>query len=147
MKVQFALCAHTASVDRATNRLSIFNVIDQFPASVLPIYIPSIAFVSVIESDRDESPNVKGVLEITASARLLGRFEVPISFTNGRLARVILNFQGMPVHQAGPVVFRLTIPDEVVAETTFQVVSLGNTEAIQVAPNTPPTATPSSGNS
>jgi hypothetical protein len=52
MRVQFALCAQSASVDRSSNRLSIFNVVDHFATSSLPIVIPAITFVSVIESDK-----------------------------------------------------------------------------------------------
>jgi len=140
MRVQFALCAQTASVDRASNRLSIFNVIDHFPATVLPIVIPAITFVAVIESETDDNINVKGTLEITAGNNFLGKIEVPISFVNGRLARVVLNFQGMPVHQAGPVTFRLSIPNGPTAETTFQVTNLTQAEAIQAAPATHPIA-------
>jgi hypothetical protein len=136
MRVQFALCAQTASVDRSSNRLSIFNVIDHFPASVLPIVIPAITFVSIIESDEDESANVKAVLEISASNTLMARLELPITFVNGRLARVIVNFQGLYIREAGPVTFRLTIPNGAVATTTFQVVNLAQREAIQVS--TPP---------
>lgn len=142
MRVQFALCAQTASVDRASNRLSIFNVIDHFPASVLPIVIPAISFVSIIESDKDESTNVKGVLQIIVNKELLAKVELPITFVNGRLARVVVNFQGIPVREAGPVTFRLDIPNGVTAETTFQVLNLAQAEAIQVV--SPPTATSSS---
>jgi hypothetical protein len=133
MRVQFALCAQTASVDRSSNRLSIFNVIDHFPASVLPIVIPAVSFVSIIESDQDESTNVKGVLEISANKTLLARMELPIAFTSGRLARVVVNFQGIPVREPGPVTFRLTIPNAITAETTFQVVNLSRSDAIQVS--------------
>jgi hypothetical protein len=140
MRVQFALCAQTASVDRSSNRLSIFNVIDHFPASSLPIVIPAITFVSIIESDKDESTNIKGILEITASKAMIARLELPITFVSGRLARVVVNFQGVPVREAGPVTFRLTIPNGTTAETTFQVVNLGQSEAIQVSnPITPTT--------
>lgn len=137
MRVQFALCAQTASIDRNSNRLSIFNVIDHFPASVLPIVIPAIAFVSIIESDKDESTNVKGILEIVVNKGLVARMELPITFVNGRLARVVVNFQGIPVREAGPVTFRLTIPNGAAAETTFQVLNLAQSDAIQVV--NPPT--------
>jgi hypothetical protein len=134
MRVQFALCAQTASIDRSSNRLSIFNVIDHFPASVLPITIPALTFVAVIDSDKEESPNVKGVLEISANQVQVGRVELPITFVNGgRLARVVVNFQGVPIREAGPVTFRLTIPEGETAETTFHVVNLAHNEAIQVA--------------
>ena len=132
MRVQFALCAQTASVDRSSNRLSIFNVIDHFPASSLPIVIPAITFVSIIESDKNESTNVKGILEIGSSKGLIARIELPITFVNGRLARIVVNLQGIPIREAGPVTFRLTIPDGTTAETTFQVVNVGQNEAIQV---------------
>jgi hypothetical protein len=138
MRVQFALCAQTASVDRSSNRLSIFNVIDHYPASTLPIVIPAITFVSIIESDKDESPNVKGVLEISTKGGLVAKVELPIAFVNGKLARVVVNFQGIPVREAGPVTFRLTIPEGATAETTFQVLNITQREAIQVSnPATP----------
>jgi hypothetical protein len=114
--------------------LSIFNVIDHFPASALPITIPALTFVAVIDSDREESANVKGVLEISANESQIARVELPIAFVNGgRLARIVVNFQGIPVREAGPVTFRLTIPDGGMAETTFQVVNLSHNEAIQVS--------------
>src|ERR1700722_1791942 len=108
MRVQFALCAQTASVDRSSNRLSIFNVIDHYPASILPVVIPALTFVAVIDSDQVESTNIRGVLEIIAKQLQIGRVELPITFVNGgRLARVIVNFQGIPIREAGPVNFLL----------------------------------------
>jgi hypothetical protein len=133
MRVQFALCAQTASIDRSSNRLSIFNVIDHFPASALPIVIPAITFVSIIESDTDESANVKGVLEIIVKNVLMGKMELPITFVNGRLARVVVNCQGLPIREPGPVTFRLIIPNGATAETTFQVLNLAQREAMQVS--------------
>jgi hypothetical protein len=134
MRVQFALCAQTASIDRTTNRVSIFNVIDHLPVSSFPINIPAVTFVSVIESDRDGDTNVKGILEISTSKSLIFKTEVPINFTSNRLARVVINFQGVPVREPGPLTFRLTIPDEVTAETMFRVINVTPKEAIQVAP-------------
>ena len=141
MNVQFALCAQTASIDRTTNRLSIFNVIDQFPATTLPVVIPAITFVSVIVSEKNESTNVKGTLTITANKQVLGGFDIPITFIDGRLARVVVNFQGVSIREAGPVTFRLTIPNAVTAETTFQVVNISQAEALQVSSTTPTSET------
>jgi hypothetical protein len=116
VRAQFALYAQTASVDRSSNRLSIFNVIDHFPASVLPIVIPALSFVSIIDSDKDESTNVKAVLEIVVNKDLLARMDLPITVVNGRLLRVVVNFQGIPVREAGPVTFCLTVPNGATAE-------------------------------
>jgi hypothetical protein len=132
MKIQFALCAQTASVDRASNRLSIFNVFDQFPVSSFPIVIPSVTFVSVIESEETENNNIRGAIEIEANRVKVFGIEVPINFTSNRLARVVLTFQGIPVGDAGPLTFRLTLPDGTIAETTFQVINVASREAIQL---------------
>jgi hypothetical protein len=99
----------------------------------LPIVIPAVTFVSVIESDRDEGTNVKGSLGIFSKNHPIFTVEVPITFVNGQLARVLINFQGIPVREAGPLTFRLTIPNAVTAETAFQVSNLAQHEAIQVS--------------
>jgi hypothetical protein len=133
MRVQFALCAQSASIDRSSNRLSIFNVVDHFPTSTLPIVIPTLTFVSVIETDKDEGTNVKGVLELVTNKSLVARIDVPISFVNGRLARVVLNFSGIPIREPGPVTFRLTVPNGATVETTFQVTNLAQQQSLQVS--------------
>jgi hypothetical protein len=132
MRVQFALCAQTASIDRNSNRLSIFNVIDQYAVSSLPIVIPALTFVSVIESSESQGPNVKGVLEVLVNGSATAKVEIPLTFVTGRLARVVVNFQGLHVREAGPVTFRLAIPGGATAETTFHVIHLASSEAIQV---------------
>jgi hypothetical protein len=133
MRVQFALCAQTASVDRATNRVSIFNVFDHLPVTSLPVVVPSVTFVSVIESEKAENINVSGEIEIEANGVSIFKIQVPISFTDNRLARVVLTFQGIPVRDTGSLTFRLALPDGTIAETTFQVINVIPKDAIQIA--------------
>jgi hypothetical protein len=135
MKVQFALCAQTVTVDRASNRLSIINVIDLLPASNFPHFIPGLAFVCLIESEEGDR-NVKGFFQVTSNEVLVGAAEVPINFTENRLARIVLNFQGISVPKPGPLKFRLTLPNGTVAETSFRAISVAPKEAIQVVPPT-----------
>jgi hypothetical protein len=135
MRVLFALCAQSATVDRSTNRLSIFNVIDHLPVSSFPLNIPSIAFVTTVESDHDQVNNsISGIAEIIANGQSIFRFAVAITFTDNQLARTVLNFQGIPVKEPGFLTFRLSLPDGTVADTTFQVSSVVS----QVVPSTNP---------
>lgn len=131
MKVQFALCAQTATVDRATNRLSLVNVIDLLSAVSFPLYVPNIAFACVLESEGDNEGIVKGFFQILSNDVLLGASDVPINFTENRLARIVLNLQGIPVQKPGPLTFRLTLPNGFIAETRFQVISVAPREALQ----------------
>jgi hypothetical protein len=139
MRVQFALCAQSASVDRASNRVSIFNVIDHIPATSLPIIIPSVTFVSIFENEKDEpATNFKGVFEAKVNGQLVAKGEVPVSFVNGRLARVILSMNSIPIREHGILSFRLVIPDAATAETQVQIIDLSPRTAPS-AVVTPPT--------
>lgn len=132
MRVIFTVCAQSATVDRTTNRLSVFNVIDHLPISALPLTIPAISFVAVIEGDDQAVGSVNGMAEVASGAQTLFRYTVPVVFTDNRIARVILNFQSIPVHSLGPLTFRLVLPDGTTASTSFQVTSI----ATPVAPVT-----------
>jgi hypothetical protein len=135
MKIQFALCAQTVTVDRTSNRLSVINVIDLLPVSSFPHVIPGMTFVCVIESEEGEGP-VKGFFQIISNDVLVGASEISIVFTENRIARVVLNFQGIPVAKPGPLKFRMTLANGTVAETSFQVISVAPKEAIQITPPT-----------
>ena len=131
MKIRFALCAQTASVDRGSNRVSIFNVYDHFPVTSLPINIPTVTFICSMESDQgEETSNIKGIVDIEVNNHKVFGIEVPITFADHRLARVILTFQGVPVSKPGPVVFRLSLPDNTCAEAMFEVVNVAPRESL-----------------
>lgn len=135
MKIKFALCAQTASVDRASNRISIFNVYDHFPVSSTPINIPSVTFVSVIESGEGENnSNVKGIVEVEVAGVKVYQVEIPITFADHSLARVVLTFQGVPVRKAGLVTFRLSLPDKTCAEAAFNVVNVARDLVVDTRP-------------
>jgi hypothetical protein len=134
MRVQFALCAQTASVDRASNRISIFNVIDHIPATTLPIVLPAITFVSILETDQNEAANFRGVFEGKINNTVIVRAEVPVSFVNGRLARVLLTVNSIPIREHGTLSLTLVIPDTVTAVSQIQIVNLAQQPAIAAVP-------------
>ena len=134
MRVQFALCSQTASVDRASNRLSIFNVIDHLPVTSLPIRIPMVTFVSVIESaDAENTEGVNADIDIYVDDKKLFGTQVPLTFADHHLARFTLAFQGIPVSKPGEIVFRLSLSDGTKAESRIRVVNLAPKESLQVA--------------
>jgi hypothetical protein len=139
LRVQFALCAQSVSIDRASNRLTIINVIDHWPASIIPIVLPSIAFVCILESDQDESVSYTGTLAITNNDNSILNANVPITFTNGRLARVVLNVNSIPIRQYGTLSLTLTIPDQAKAEVKFKVISAAP-KVPEATPASPPPA-------
>jgi len=139
MRVQFALCAQAASIDRASNRLTILNVIDHIPATSLPIQLPVVTFVAIFESDQDLSVAYKGVFDVSVNDTKVVTGEVIVSFNNGRLARVVLTVNNLPIRSHGHLVFRLAIP-EATAEVKLQVIDVGQ----KLVPPTPEAATATS---
>jgi hypothetical protein len=131
MKIQFALCAQTVTIDRTTNRVSIFNIIDHLTVVALPIVIPTITFFAVVESDQPENNNIEGYIEISNGEELVFRVPVPINFTDHQLARVVLTFQGVPVRTSGHLSFRLVLPDGTASAVSFQVVNIASLDAVQ----------------
>lgn len=134
MRVQFALCAQAASVDRASNRISIFNVIDHIAATTLPINLPAITFVAVLETERNEAANYRGVFTAKLNDKVITQGEVPVSFVNGNLARVLLNLSSVPVREGGILAFSLVIPEMVTAAVQVRVVGLVQAPVIPVIP-------------
>jgi hypothetical protein len=131
MKVKFALCAQSASVDRTSNRISIFNVIDHLAAATLPIFLPTVTFVSVLECEKEEAVSFKGSFDVVLNNNQIIHSEVPINFTNNRLARVTLTVNTIPLREDGILSFRLTIPDLITADASFRVVNLSQEKRAQ----------------
>ena len=142
MRIQFALCAQTATIDRTTNRLTIVNVMDVLPVSSFPLLIPNMCFICSIEGAKDAEGTVKGFFQILSNDVLVGATDVPINFTENALARVVLNLQGIPVRSPGNLTCRLTLASGLLAETSIQVLSVNQKEAMQTitpaTPGTPP---------
>jgi hypothetical protein len=127
MKVLFAACAQSATVDRTTNRVSLFNVIDHYPTPVFPIVLPTIAFVAVIERD-DGEDDASGTTEICVPDAAPFTHPVSIVFTGSRLSRVILNVQGIPMQREGLIRFRLILADGSFGEASFLVTNVAPTQ-------------------
>ncbi len=140
MRVQFALCAQTVSVDRVSNRISIFNVVDHIATPALPIIVPTITFVAIVESEREESVSYKGSFEVRTNDNVRFRSEVPVNFVNGQLARVVIAMNGVRIQEYGTLSFRFTIPDKATAEVQLPVVNVA--QKVPAAPTATTTVAP-----
>jgi hypothetical protein len=120
MKVLFALCAESATVDRTTNRVSLFNVFDHYLPPTFPASLPSVAFVAAVERDEGEG-DVNGIAEICVPGAPQFNYPVSIVFTESRIARCMLTVQAIPVKQEGRITFRLVLPNGASGEASFMV--------------------------
>jgi len=84
--------------------------------------IPEISFVAIVERGMTEPADLPGVIEICNNESLAGRFDLPVSFAGGTLARIILNFVTLPITAYGTLTFRLRLSNEITASVEIKVV-------------------------
>lgn len=125
MIVLFALCAAGVSVDRFSNRLSIFNVLEQLSAPGFPIWVPELAFVVVLRRDDNDESRFQTQGQVQMGDNLIAETAVTVDFEGGNTTRQILNFQGLPVPSPGDLTFRFLLPGHDPAAVTIPVVRIG----------------------
>lgn len=112
MKIEWALLAQAASVDRFSNRLSIFNLVENIEAPSFPLFLPEAVFVVLLKREEGEPAVSDGTLSIHAGESQLGQANVHIDFESSLYNRQIINFQIVPIFKPVNLQFRLTVPDQ-----------------------------------
>jgi len=134
MIVLLAVCAAGVSVDRFSNRLSIFNVLEQLPAPGFPIWVPELTFVVVLRREDPEESRFQTQGQVQMGDNVIAETAVTVDFEGGNTTRQILNFQGLPVPSPGDLTFRLLLPGHNPAEVTIPVIRIGGNPAAPAAP-------------
>jgi hypothetical protein len=141
MMVILALCAAGVSVDRFSNRLSVFNVMEQIPSPGFPAWVPELTFVVVLRKENDENARFQTRCQVQLGDAMIVDNPAFVDFEGTNNARLVLNFQGLPVPSPGNLTFRLLLPNHEPAEVTIPVIRVGGNVIAQAAP-IPPPATP-----
>ena len=107
MKVTSFLCVESAVIDKTTNRLSLFHVLEQINAASFPVPCPKFSVVTVVSRNLNE-PN-KEELEVRLSLNRKHIVSMPISidFQKGKLSRFIGELQGLVL--PGPGILRASL--------------------------------------
>lgn len=124
MKLQFALVAQSVAVDRFTNRLSIFNVVERFESPYFPIMAMELVVVVVLTRE----PNEPETFDTTMYARLgevvIGQSNLHVDFSGTPGTRLLTNLQGLPVMHPGELEFSFQLPNGEMVSATVPVVQV-----------------------
>lgn len=110
MNVQFSICAQSISIDQLTNRVSIFNVLEQIVVPAFPVIVPELVLFALIQ--REDEPvdlDFACSMRITANRNLVAQVNGAVRFAVGPTSRLVFNFAGLPVQAPGEIVFDLEI--------------------------------------
>ncbi len=101
IRPKLLLCAEGAVVDKMTNNVSAFNILEQLNFRSLPVIIPRMVILNVLEREKDDPVVWKGKLRIELSGTVL--LDQPLEHNFGDLARSrnLLTLGGLPITQPG----------------------------------------------
>ncbi|MGA9791486.1 MAG: hypothetical protein WBQ43_12410 [Terriglobales bacterium] len=124
MRAQFSVVSQSVAVDRFTNRLSLFNIIEAFQAPRFPLLIPEVVIVSFVRRDENE-PNVfETDLVVNLNGNRIGMSHLHVNFEGRLYVRLIANFQNLPVLTAGDLEFTIPLPNGDPIRTSIPVIQI-----------------------
>jgi hypothetical protein len=111
-RLEFFVVSESVSVDQQTNRLSLFNVIEQVASTNFPSALPSAVAVSMwIAEDGDDVRDFQCTLRITLPNGNPYEFASNFKF-RARRHRVIQRVEGFPLNEPGVLRFEVLLNGE-----------------------------------
>lgn len=122
--MEFFIVSEEVSVDQQTNRLSLFNVIEQITAADFPLMLLSGAAVSLwVAEQGDDQLDFQCTLRIIAPGSEHRDF--PSNFTfQSRRHRVIHRIHGVPINEPGLLRFEILLNGQYQASHEVDVVRI-----------------------
>ncbi len=134
--LEFFVVAESFSIDRQSNRLSIFNIVETLAAEEFPVVLPSMVVITCLNLTDDElGEDFQVLLNVRSGggdSPLGGPF--PTNFkARSRRHRIIQSFQGVPFNDPGDIMFKQSLNGQHLA-----------THLLEVKRSGPETTSPSS---
>ena len=111
-KLEFFVVAHSVSIDRTTNRCSVFEIVEDLKPRSLPSAIPKLAIVGLWNfTDEELNKDHQVVFRATSPGESTAiEFRINIAPTNRR-HRVMQYIVGMPIKTTGELKFEARLND------------------------------------
>jgi hypothetical protein len=107
MELLFLTCAESASIDQTTNRLSLFNIVEEISAAAFPGMVPSAALVMIAERESHEPDQATLQLSLLLNGQQLYSASLVVHFQQQMRCRVVANMNGIPLNGPGRLEFNV----------------------------------------
>jgi hypothetical protein len=131
MNLLLLTCAETSVLDQATNRVSLFNLLEEVITPTFPIGIYSIAVFTLWEREATE-PDTHADLTVRLNERQLMQAQLGLNFQQATRCRAIITVLGLLLNEPGILVFEITLAGQVVG--SWRVPVSATPQAAEVAP-------------
>lgn len=104
-EVKYFLCAQLVSIDRDSNNISLFNVLEEASSPGFPLLIPHVRAVLALERPEKGDEAVNLTLHITQGDRTLETVALEGAFRSSKRLRLLLQMHGLVIEVPGAVKF------------------------------------------
>jgi hypothetical protein len=125
------LCAQGVVVDKKSNNISIFNIIDEISPRSFPAIVARLTILSVLERDADDPNEFDSRLHIAIGDRTILDQIIHYSFENTLRTRNIIEFGGMPLPQPGLLTVTIFKDDTRLQEYQIQIIEPAQPERLE----------------
>jgi hypothetical protein len=121
MEVRFFLCAESAVIDSASNKITILNVIEELSAASFPGVLPLLTIVALFVRKKSEAD--KPAMKIVGSQNNKELFDIPISppFQGKLRTRLVIGLQGIVLPGPGNITVSLNHKNKTIASWPIDV--------------------------
>ena len=107
MDVLLFACSQSAVVDSRTNRLSLFNLLEELNTTSFPCTISGLALILVMLRTPEEPDESFVTIQSTQEGRVLSGFTIGLQFQHHLRTRVVADLNGLTA--IGPGLMELTV--------------------------------------
>lgn len=110
-----------ASIDRATNQLSVFNILEDLSSPAFPLMIQKIVATIFLERNNEDETDFNANLVIKNNEQEILSFPIPIKFSDKLKIRSIVTIGGLTVPSPGELCFNFNIASKTSLEYKIDV--------------------------
>ena len=138
MELVLIACAESAAIDMSTQRVSLFNLLEEIGAASFPVILPHVSLISIFPRRANESENPSLQLRVTLDGQKQALFEAPleVQFQGKLRARNLTSLQGMPIPSTGLMKVEIRSKSRVLGTWNVQVGRIGQQQVTrQLSPS------------
>ena len=129
MKVRLMLCAIGISIDRKSNNVTAFNILEEISAANFPAFIPEMYCLIVLDKTEtpEEPPNFTLVAQL-GDEELFKR-DFAINFQDKKRHRYSIGLAGLVLNRPGNLEFRIYQSEKLITTYEIEIIKTGKVEA------------------
>lgn len=118
MQTIFLACSESAAIDQLSNRMSIFNFIEDLHTTSFPLAFPNFTVSFITLRNQKEPETANPILSVFLEGATAPIFESPltVNFQGKRRSRTIINLRGLVLERPGVLKVQLREKNKVIAE-------------------------------